>query len=242
MEDNKYESFSEKELQQAAKEVERAMLADLPSPAECEQHVFSLNFEEQMNMLLRRQQMRSKWRKRLQRVACALLMLLLGMSISIAADQQARAGFISWIEETFEDAIVLFSGHQDNTCLEEVPSCRFTWLPENYWVDDCRFDSDAHKRFTAVLRADGKEDTFFCCEINDKNWTLSLDYDENYQIQRVTVGKCLGELYISEDGNRPNSIVWQEENGDIVIYLTGFLTGSDLQKVAEGVVLDYSER
>lgn len=95
-----------------------------------------------------------------------------------------------------------------------------------------------HHRFTAALTAEDGRDAFFSCEINRADWSLSLDYDESYQVRTVSVGEESGELYLCPDGSRPTSLVWQAEDGGLVLCLTGYLSGEEILAVARGVVLE----
>ena len=131
------------------------------------------------------------------------------------------------------------SGHRAEDVLPETaPSCRFTWLPEGYRLGDSGFPESDHHRFTAALTAEDGRDAFFSCEINRADWSLSLDYDESYQVRTVSVGEESGELYLCPDGSRPTSLVWQAEDGGLVLCLTGYLSGEELLAVARGVVLE----
>ena len=168
-----------------------------------------------------------------------LLALLLGGGVWLASDQQARAGFLAWVRESLENAVYLISGHRAEDVLPETaPSCRFTWLPEGYRLGDNGFPEADHHRFTAALTAEDGRDAFFSCEINRADWSLSLDYDESYQVRTVSVGEESGELYLCPDGSRPTSLVWQAEDGGLVLCLTGYLSGEEILAVARGVVLE----
>ena len=105
-------------------------------------------------------------------------------------------------------------------------------------LGDNGFPEADHHRFTAALTAEDGRDVFFSCEINRADWSLSLDYDESYQVRTVSVGEESGELYLCPDGSRPTSLVWQAEDGGLVLCLTGYLSGEEILAVARGVVLE----
>lgn len=230
--------FTEKELRRAAQTVMEAYPSPLPAPEEC-RHEFSPAFQEKMEPVLRQAERREHRRKQRQRAACVFLALLLGSALWLSADQKARAGFLAWVQETYENAVYLFSGRQaEDSAPEEAPACRFTWLPEGFSVEEALFPEEDRHRFTAVLTAAGREDTLFSCEISYDDWSLSLDYDESYRTESVTVGESAGKLYLCPDGSRPTSLVWQAEDGGLILYLTGYLSQDELLRVARGVVLE----
>lgn len=225
--------FTEEQLRGAAEEVRRAMLAGQPSPEACRRE-FSPAFEGKMDALLRRERRRTRRRQVWQRAACVLLALLLGGSLWLAVDQKARAGFLSWVRESYERSVsLLFRGEETDL---RYPRCRLEWVPEGCTVRYPAYTGETE--YSAVLTPDdGGEDTLFGCVAREGEWTLSLDYGENYTVRTVEVSGGTGELYLCQDGSGPNSLVWQQEDGQLICYLTGYLSGEEMLRVAEGVTL-----
>ena len=102
--------FSQQALQRAAASARQSMLDALPPPAQCE-HAFSAAFQGKMERLLARARRREWARRAARRAALFFLAALMGVSAWLAVDTQARAAFISWVREVYEEHIVYrFSG------------------------------------------------------------------------------------------------------------------------------------
>ncbi len=238
--------FTEQELQHAAGELRDALLETLPPPDQC-QHEFSPDFEKKMAETFRRRRAQIARRRALRWVACVALALLAGITIWLSADQQAWAGFTSWVRETYEHSVGLFSNHSsEEETAKTAPECHFGWLPEGYTADGWYADEE-HRWFNAEIQpthATGAAYTqraYFNCQVNDVEWKTFLDYGEEYETRTVEIGNVLGELYVSTDGSQPNSLVWQEENGDLILFLTGLLPDDELIRIAQGVTLEWPD-
>ena len=82
-------------LRAAAVDVRNAMLVALPAPEECS-HTFSPQFEQKMQKLIRQQ----KAGYRLLRQAAAVFFaLLIGSSVWLMVNTEARAAFFRWVQE-----------------------------------------------------------------------------------------------------------------------------------------------
>ena len=94
--------FTDDRLRQAAKEAGAILDGSLPAPEDCP-HTFSLPFQAKMAKLLRRHK-RAPARRAMRRVACLVLVCLLGSGVFLTTNAQAREAFFGWVSEQVESA------------------------------------------------------------------------------------------------------------------------------------------
>lgn len=222
-------SFSDEDLKRAASAVCDAMLAALPDPAECN-HVFSAEFEEKMDLLIAKEERRSKTRKILQRVAAAALAVVIGIGAWLAVDQEARAAVFRWIREVYESSVLYrFTGE---TPSGELPVYRPTWLPDGY-------------EETAVV---GTETVLtLVYQKNEDAFTLTYHWMTEERVFEligtdgegiaVWVGNNQGRYYPALNHESTNDLVWIDEEANIMFTLSAFLSEKDILHIAESTEL-----
>ena len=170
--------ISEDALRRAAREADRALVDSLPAPADCA-HTFSPKFQRRMARLIRRHRHKGLYRG-LRRAACVLLAVLLGGTVFLSTNAQAREAFFGWVREQVEGVQRYF--HQGNvTSASEIVHYQID-IPEGYWLEDS-------------LEAEGYFDYYY---VNDDGDSIEF----TYQYETETAG---GELYVdgreTEGGN-----------------------------------------
>lgn len=104
------------------------------------EHEYSDSFLEKMDALVALDKRRSKRRHVWHRVAGVFLAFLLGASIFLAANPEARAAFLAWVREVYESSVVYrFFGNASGV----LPRYEITWMPEGFvLVDEDTIDED----------------------------------------------------------------------------------------------------
>ena len=92
--------FTDDRLRQAAQEAGAILDGSLPAPEDCP-HTFSLPFQAKMAKLLRRHK-RAPARRAMRRVACLVLVCLLGSGVFLTTNAQAREAFFGWVSQQVE--------------------------------------------------------------------------------------------------------------------------------------------
>ena len=92
--------ISEDRLRQAVRDAGALLDQSLPDPDQCH-HTFSPAFLNRMEALLRRRKRAPVYRV-LKGVACFFLAFLLGGTIFLSTNAQAREAFFGWVREQAE--------------------------------------------------------------------------------------------------------------------------------------------
>lgn len=121
--------ISDERLREAARQTEENLLASLPKPEECEV-TFSPEYKRKMKKLARRTDHPVRYWVQ-KAVACILLTIFIGGGSVLAFSTEARAAFVGWVREIYEDYFVYyFIGETRNNS----ENCAFmpSWLPDGY--------------------------------------------------------------------------------------------------------------
>ena len=234
MSEKKNAVLTDAALKLAAAEVRGTMLNAMPSPAECE-HKFSPEFEEKMHAVLACEKKRRAGKKWLSRAAGFLLALALGGGVWLASDQSARAGFRAWVQETYENVFVLrFRGAEAEA---SYPRFRLTWLPEGCTADYDTYTGENSYGASITNRNAPERGAYLRCYVNDDTLALDLNvmYNETYTVRPVEVNGTAATLCLAPDDAHTSLLVWQDETGELIYVLDGYLTEDALLRIAEGV-------
>lgn len=229
------EVFREEELREAARQVGRAMRESLPEPEDC-QHTFTPEFERNMAPLCSRSRRMEACRRWARRVAAAVLALVVGTFAWLAVDSEARAAFIQWVREVYEDRVIYRFSNQSQAD-QELPDYRPSWLPEGYE------ETEVLKNGTGVAivyqKAENETDVFvFDYHVYSSNMHYGLlGLDSEYAYQELEVNGCPAQFYGSLDGTDTNNLVWIDEDGGILFTLNGYLDLDVMVHIAESIKL-----
>lgn len=221
--------ITEDALRRAAREADRALADSLPDPADCA-HTFSPKFQRRMARLIRRHRHKGLYRG-LRRAACVLLAVLLGGTVFLSTNAQAREAFFGWVREQVEGAQRYF--HQGNvTSTSEIVRYQID-VPEGYWLEDS-------------LEAEGYFDYYY---VNDEGDSIEFTYqyeteaaggelyvdDREDEKKPVIVRGTPGELYLSNEEEMSNTVIWMDQRTGALIDVTAFLDEDALLDLAETV-------
>ncbi len=78
-------------------------------------------------------------------------------------------------------------------------------------------------------------DNFFSYSMNNRGTNIQLIGD-NVEFQRVQVGKYFADLYLDQDENENNALVWEDESRKVFFQALGPGSGEELIKIAESIV------
>lgn len=222
-------------LKEAACELETALIEAMPDPKTFH-HDFSEKFERKMKKALFRAN--HPFVAQLgRRVAAAILVLLLMGSSVLLFVPSARAAFVGWVREVYENCYHYFVPAQGRALPDDVPtSYRPGWLPEGtVLVDQIEVENG-----TTIIFADMSGNMLqFSYYINPKFTVGNLFLEtDGHMCETVMVGKEKADLFINTDGFQENSLVWEDESGLILFQITAQLRADVLIRIAENVVPD----
>ena len=192
------------------------------------QHEFSPEFEKKIKKLRRKANHPIVYRS-LQRIASIILVCLIACSAWLTVDAEARAAFFGWVKEIYETYFVYrFEGNSDYS--ESSVAYRPTWLPEGYtefYVDDI----DA-TTVVSYQNADGLLLTFrYTHNPNETDWFIDATHAV---IKETTVNGYPAEILLADNITTASVIAWTDEQ-DSAFYVSGFLSESELIKIAENI-------
>ena len=192
------------------------------------QHKFSPEFEKKIKKLRRKANHPIVYRS-LQRIASIILVCLIACGAWFTVDAEARAAFFGWVKEIYETYFVYrFEGNADYS--ESSVAYRPTWLPEGYtefYVDDI----DA-TTVVSYQNTDGLLLTFrYTHNPNETDWFIDA---EHAVIKETTVNGCPAEIFITDNITDSSSITWIDKQNS-AFYISGYLSESDLIKIAENI-------
>lgn len=128
--------ISEDRLRQAVRDAGALLDQSLPDPDQCH-HTFSPAFLNRMEALLRRRKRAPVYRV-LKGVACFFLAFLLGGTIFLSTNAQAREAFFGWLSEQI-GGTVEYRFHNDVS--EATHRYRLSEIPSGYWETD-RYEAE----------------------------------------------------------------------------------------------------
>lgn len=209
--------ISEKELCEAAREYEKALLASLPEPADCPD-AFSPDFEHRMKRLIRRVD-HPVWSWLLR-----LLPVLLAAGIAAAVllpQKEAEA------PSEPPAAVEQEPAPEPPAERPETIVYRPSWLPEGCaWDRESIYDGEG----MIVYRTPGGAEAVFFYDLDGEA--------EDREGEPIPVGGGTGTLLLDQTKGALNELFWSEEGASF--WLTAPFTGEDLVRVAESVEKDTS--
>lgn len=226
--------ISDERLHKAAKKVEESMLASLPEPEECEA-TFSPEFERKMEKLLHRAD--HPIRKRIMKaVACLLLVFLVGGGSVLTFSVEARAAFVTWVREVYETQFI-YRFFQTNEGTPDDTVYRPTWLPADYQMTS---ESESNSRTTVIYKDSSGSLAVFTYFLDTASPVFQIEKDGTETYLQVHVNEMSAELYLDQDEDEPNVLIWLDEINGVVFRISAPFGESELIKMAESVTTDKS--
>jgi hypothetical protein len=220
--------ISEERLRQAAHHAGTAVdehLANLEIPASSP----SLAFENKMANLIRHTKRRRK-HPVLRRVACILLVCLLGSGLWLGVNAQARATVFGWmIDHTPRTYHYSFSSET----VEDSSQVRYVLpeIPDGYEPVDLCEEENLVSNFYANEAGYG----FSFGYIVGDGAELFLDTEE-IEAQQVYVLGHPAEFYQAASEEEGSTLVWRDSTTDTLFYMSGFFDQEYLISLAETVI------
>ena len=221
--------ISEDRLRQAVRDAGALLDQSLPDPDQCH-HTFSPAFLNRMEALLRRRKRAPVYRV-LKGVACFFLAFLLGGTIFLSTNAQAREAFFGWVREQAEGAQRYF--HQgDVTSSSDIVHYQID-VPDGYWLDDeMREESFVYSFYS------NKEglylDFFYQYETENSGGETYIDDTDATTIPTEVHGNP-ADLYIAHDPEGSNTVIWMDKETGALLEVTAFLPQDELMALAESV-------
>lgn len=215
----------EKLLRDAARDAETTMVSDFE--AGNAKHDFSPAFEAKMT-LLRSNRSSASFPRFLKSAACFALVLLMGCTLYLGTDAEARERFIGWLKEIDSPTTVhyYFDGVDDTAPVRY----EMTKLPEGYvFVEEYDMLDGSFKQL--YRNKTGQQFAFGVYQSEDSNIFIG-NYDA---VKTVSVQGVHADYYYHPDGSDRNILLWLIPETKVLIYVQGFQSEAELVEIAESV-------
>ncbi len=213
-------------LQEAARDVCRAMADALPAPEDCA-HAFSPAFDRKMRPLLRRQ----AYRPLLRQAAAVLLAAFVGLGAWLLVDGDARAAFLRWVREVYETHLLY--RFQGEAVEADHAAYAPTWLPAGY------VETERHELYSQTViiyeNAEGQQ-LSFSCGVMQEGAAVGVIL-EGAAEEAVTVSGLPGFYYEDPEGDDQSTLIWMDESLGLSFDLQTFEDFSVMLHIAESVDL-----
>lgn len=218
--------YSDQDLQAAAQNVRRAMLASLPEPDEI-QYEFSPRLTQQVNNLIIKYDQREKLMSVLRRVAVVFVALIIGAGTWLAVDVQARDAVFIWIKTIYNDIVV----HQFKDNSNAIPDANYTlgWVPEGFILKDSHHSASVSSEWYAD--AVTGENIFFECISGDS----AIEYSDFSNSEQVSIDGMTGYIYYASSPEETNGIILTNDDSGVIFMIDSELNKETIIKIVANI-------
>lgn len=196
--------ISDEILCAATGEYEQALLKVFPETSKYH-HTFSSKFEKKMRHLCHKVKYKSAYAV-FKRIACAIIAIILGGSMLLMLNSDARAAVIGWIKYAHNSFTgYFFAGENDEAAVPQAYD--FEKLPEGYAFLD-RMESD--NGGTVLYAHENGWLLYLSYQFNTDTDALFLKPEEHVNIQQNVDGITM-DIYISQNPEYTSTIVWKTD-------------------------------
>lgn len=223
-------SISDQRLREACLAAEELLIADFPEPHE-PVHEFSPEFERKMETLLRKQK-HAAFSQNLRKAAGFFLAILVGCSLWLTVDVEARERFIGWVREQYDDfqTHYYFEG-TDNADTADVEYV-LTEVPEGYVLEDI-IDMGGDDFITVYKNESGKLLTVgIYADKENANLFVKTDTLEEKQIH---INETPATYYYSPNNQESSLAIWIDLQTNNLIFMDGWFSETELVKIAKSL-------
>lgn len=225
--------ISEERLRLAAQEAGRAIADSLPEPEDCEAE-FSPSFERKMKKVIWLADHRGLCLG-LRRAACFFLALLLSGGVFLTVNAEARELIFGWISQRVEDAQHYFFTGSDAGERANV-AYHLAELPEGYQLEE-RYETETHIDISYVNLETNHYLSFgYLLRATETSSTELFLETEGMEEKQVLIQGAAAECYLDKTGEIANVITWVDQETDTLLYISGYLSQTELVQMAEQVV------
>lgn len=220
--------ISDKELREAARRYEKALLDTLPEPEDCEA-AFSPGFERKMKKLVFRTDHPIRyWLRRLLGILLALLAAG-SVAAAILSAKQVCVKEPPVYTETDAPAAPTEPPSPSAGSQEPEPTARIivyrpTWLPEGCeWDRETLYENEG----MIVYRTPGGTEAVFLYDLTGAEWEA--------EGREVPVGDGVGMLLLGQNKEELNELFWSDDEDGVSFWLSAPFEEEDMIRVAESV-------
>ncbi|MCD8192369.1 MAG: DUF4367 domain-containing protein [Oscillospiraceae bacterium] len=216
-------------------QAERALMARVPPEGELS-HEFSRRFRRRMSALIRyeRRSPAARTAAKLGKIAAVLLLTLaVSFGAVIGTDTEARAEFLAWVREIYEENYV-YRFFAEQSTPSELPTYEVGWLPQGYAEADR--DSNEYSNFILYLDEEGNM-LYLEYVLMESSVSVQVYNVEPENVEQAEVNGIPADFYRSPDPDMASHVVWADEESGIMLMVGGNADKSVILHIAESVYL-----
>ena len=203
-------------------------LASLPKPEDCEA-TFSPEYKRKMKKLARRTDHPViYWVQKA--VACILLTILIGGGGILTFSTEARAAFVGWVREVYENWFVYRFEGENSDAIGDT-QYRPTWLPEGY---SQTLVPELNDQVNVLYTNEDGNMIIFAYANSSSSLALYAQGDAS-KSTKVMVKDIPADLYLEEDDTHSNCLVWENSQNSIIYWIIANLPEDTIIQIAESV-------
>lgn len=206
--------FSDASLKRAAAIVRQSMLAALPDPQSCSCEV-TPDFQAKMERLFIKVKRRKTMRRIRHRAASILLATLIGLSSWLAVDNEARAAFIQWAREIYEDSVIYHFFNEPKEIV--LPEYTFSPVPNGY-TETASVGDDTMR--TVVF--EGNNDILVLYYQQYHSGAVLGFFGTEFELEHTNVGSYPADYYKAINPGESNELIWVDETLGIIFKISSF--------------------
>ena len=145
----------------------------------------------------------------------------------------ADSGLIFWITSTLDGETMVKIA--ESVTAQEVPKTqviyRPAWIPDGYY-EASRVETDTQ---TTIIYEDNDNHLITFYYVRDADATSIYLEQKGVEIKSVLISNIFADLYLDEDEENANSLVWVDEKNGVLFWISANCNEEELIKIAESV-------
>ena len=226
--------ITDEALYQHVAEARDIWLDALPKDDELPEHQFSDGFMSSLETMevQERAQHKKKSRSPFSRVAAVFLAVLIGSGTWLGVNTEARATFVQWIRNIWEDGVVYtFVGEAPDAT---IPDFHCSWLPEG--MEAAELGQLNHQGYMIYF---GENDLHCSLDYSymqeGSAHFISPSGEDGLRHEVVEINGMPGDFYIESEDGLSHVLLWFDEDAGIAFSLHSNLPPEDILRMAESV-------
>lgn len=226
-------SFTDNDLKEAAELACNAWYKALPLPEECEPYSFSDSFIKNMELLIKKVKHHETVVLFSKRIIAAIIAVIIGLSLWLTIDTNARAVVRNWFKEVFGTTVLYY--YTDDAEITELPNYELLYIPDGFEEVDRLEERDII--VILYINPETEDAIQFECSLLSENNLLQISYDNSLYQEQVMIHDLYGDYYSADGVSQTNTLVWYDQSGQIVFIINSNLGKDVILSIAEGVNL-----
>lgn len=224
--------ITRKTLRRAGFLEREARLSALP---EAPAHDFSPAFAQAAASALAKGRRSALARDFANRALAAAAALILTLTAAVAAIPQARAEFLAWVKQDYHDSVIY--RFYTNSYLTELPNYELTYIPEGFELIDSI--ENAERIYHVYYNEETCDGIMFSC-VKYAEWSNLQILPGNASsliCERIEFNNIVADYYPAETEEDANTMVWMDENQQLVFIINSTLGTDDMILLAKSIVI-----